>query len=1034
MHRKGSIHPAMSWVGVLFLMAGVTVVTAGTNTYWQHDPATPGEWSNDANWTGVEPTSSDGALINNGGTAEITQLGEYCSTLIVGNSSNEAGTVEMASGSLSTSTEFIGHAGRGTFRQSGGIHTVANTMYMARSTAVQSYGSYSLNGNGELLAGAIVVGEYRAASFSQNGGTNAVTGKLTVGLRQNSSGSYTLENGELSSSEAEIGVDGYGVFVQSGGLNAIGGDLYIARNSDSIGSYEFVAGTLNVGGNIEGDSGDSTLIVDGDGGTLSVAGDISVKTLAFGYHAGSNGTYALEGIKNLSAETEHIGYDGTGSFTQNGGTHTVSNTLTVATNEYSSGTYDLQGGLLTVGTLQLNSGGTLAVTGGDFDYGNLNQNGGTINGVLQNQSTFNCSAGVFNGFLVNHGAVNFNAYFTASDGLENYSSVTVNFPQTITLNGSGLTNYGTVTLTDGTLGGTGTTNAFGAQLNGRGTINTDMINNGTMTTTGLLTVTGTTVNLGQISIGSAENLRPQGGLSNSGIIDLSGGTVTTSNAVTNLPGGVIQGAGTVQAPLANNGGIIHAKNSTLNISDLSGGNVAGGELQVDGNARLHIISSFTSSGVAVLNGSTATLMGGQMTNTGTLRGQGYVTNDLINSGIIRAESGLVTLSGVISNTGQGHIEASAGSTVFCTQGLSTNAGTISLTGGLFDNNARELTNHGNIVGRGTVRSGLLDNQGIIHIADGDTDIFAEITNSNNFSITACTATFFELVTNSPSGVIVNTNGTARFLAGLVNEGQISGINATLDFGSGLLNGGQLNLNDSTVMGELYNGLGSTIAVEGTASYKGAVRGVASFYGTGTNVFESTYNPGDSPAAVSFGGDVIFTPTSTLKIEIGGLDAGDDFDVLDIAGEITFGGMLQIYLIDDFIPSEGESFAIVTYQARTGEFFPVEGLYLGYGLYLEPSYGPQSLVATAIQQFLRGDADGDSFVGADDLVTVLTYWGQSGMGQEQGDLTGDGFVGADDYVEVLTYWGSGTSPEPIPEPATLGLLILGGMICLRRGKL
>lgn len=48
-------------------------------------------------------------------------------------------------------------------------------------------------------------------------------------------------------------------------------------------------------------------------------------------------------------------------------------------------------------------------------------------------------------------------------------------------------------------------------------------------------------------------------------------------------------------------------------------------------------------------------------------------------------------------------------------------------------------------------------------------------------------------------------------------------------------------------------------------------------------------------------------------------------------------------------------------------------------------------------FVPGDVDGDCFTGADDLVTILSYWGQTGITRRQGDLTGDGFVGADDYV-------------------------------------
>ena len=62
--------------------------------------------------------------------------------------------------------------------------------------------------------------------------------------------------------------------------------------------------------------------------------------------------------------------------------------------------------------------------------------------------------------------------------------------------------------------------------------------------------------------------------------------------------------------------------------------------------------------------------------------------------------------------------------------------------------------------------------------------------------------------------------------------------------------------------------------------------------------------------------------------------------------------------------------------------------------------------------LPGDVDNDGFVGAEDLVTILSYWGQSGRGWEQGDLTGEGFVGAEDYVVVLSNWGSSAPAEPV----------------------
>ena len=90
----------------------------------------------------------------------------------------------------------------------------------------------------------------------------------------------------------------------------------------------------------------------------------------------------------------------------------------------------------------------------------------------------------------------------------------------------------------------------------------------------------------------------------------------------------------------------------------------------------------------------------------------------------------------------------------------------------------------------------------------------------------------------------------------------------------------------------------------------------------------------------------------------------------------------------------------------------------------------------------GDAMEDGFVGADDLVRILSNWGQTDVAWSDGDVspyndgfnTGDNFVGADDYVAVLTVWGTDyNSSEPIPEPATLGLLVLAASVFLRRRR-
>jgi fibronectin-binding autotransporter adhesin len=345
--------------------------------------------------------SGSGYFAQTGGTVELgtnySVSSPATSPIILGQYAGSSGTYTLGGSGLIfipslqagpyLGYEAIGLSGSGTFIQTGGTNDQSDGQLTLGFNAGSS-GSYSLGPGGLLLVGGPggsgaggdglfgeIVGLAGSGVFTQTGGT-ANVGLLSVGFDAGSSGTYKLTGGSLYS-DAEI-VGGYGSllgsgsFIQSGGTNSTPSLSII---SSAEGTYSMHGGLLTTGelqvgfnASVSGDTFTQSAgtVQAGGGGSPGLVLDSSL-----GHPVA---TYSLSGGQ-VTVDEEYIGDNGTGSFLQYGGTHTVTGGLVVGgTTNLSSGTYSLQGGMLSTDT----------ETVGNHDSGSFTQSGGThaVSGAL----------------------------------------------------------------------------------------------------------------------------------------------------------------------------------------------------------------------------------------------------------------------------------------------------------------------------------------------------------------------------------------------------------------------------------------------------------------------------------------------------------------------------------------------------------------------------------------------------------------------------------------------------------------------------
>jgi hypothetical protein len=151
-------------------------------------------------------------------------------------------------------------------------------------------------------------------------------------------------------------------------------------------------------------------------------------------------------------------------------------------------------------------------------------------------------------------------------------------------------------------------------------------------------------------------------------------------------------------------------------------------------------------------------------------------------------------------------------------------------------------------------------------------------------------------------------------------------------------------------------------------------------------------------SLSVTGDFTATSGAQLRIRIHGV-ALDDYDRLNVQGTANLAGTLDVRLTDGFVPSIGNSFNVVTYAARTGQFNSVYLPTLPSGREWRLQYGSLAVTLSVVasSSILAGDLNCDGSVGFGDINPFVLYLSNFASWQatypncpsQNGDINGDG---------------------------------------------
>ncbi len=702
----------------------------------------------------VSSNSTSELTVNNLATGSYTLSGGSI-TSSAGNAFNNLGTFEMTSGTMTTngnSPTYVNNGGTttlksGTIQNTGnnplvynlvGTTTIDGINLANKGTTVQNGNSDNTTAILNINSGTISSEEADAidnyATVNHSNGTVSSNATSSVTVYNPATGSYNLSGGMIKSLTNTI--KNVGTFVMTSGTLTTDGDYSTYYNNG--GTATFKGGTIQNPGN--------SVLVNNKAGTTTIDGiNLANKGITVKNGDSDNTTAILNINSGTISSEEESAIDNYATVNHSDGALSSNATASVTVANRATGSYTLNGGMITSKTNVFNNLGTFMMTSGtmttDGNYPTYYNNGGTATfqgGTIQNpgnKSLVYNLAGTTNieGInLTNKGTTVQNGDSDNTTAILNINSGTISSEENLAIR-----NYATVNHLDGTVSSNTTSSVTVYNL-----------------ATGSYTLSG-----GSIT-SSASNA-----FSNRGTFMMTSGTMTTNdNSPTyyNNDGTATFQGGTIQ----NTGNNILVYN-LVGTTNIDGINLANKSVAIqNGNsdnttAILNINSGTISSeeNLAISNYATVNHSDGTVSSSATSK----VT-------VINATAGSYTLSGgsITSNTGNAFINQG---TFMMKSGTMTtggnaptyvnNGGTTTINDGIIIQSQKNRALIYNLAGTTNIEGINLNNKDVT-VQNGASDNTTAILNINSGTISSEEeAAIINYATVNHSGGTVSSNATSK---------------------------------------------------------------------------------------------------------------------------------------------------------------------------------------------------------------------------------------------------------------------------------